>query len=299
MPTPSDRSATVPRERRSLFGNYRSEPPAPQALPAPTDAPRLRRGAPEDALARCFLHGALARAFDYPDPERWAWLRADSTLAALRAAVVRLCPDPRGSLSREFEALAAALAPDPFTAFHDDYVAAIGHAARGSSPINEIEYGDLRADPLFQPHRLADLAAFYRAFGMELGPEGGERHDHLAVELEFMAVLTGQEAHALAQRLPDDLLAVNLQAQRRFLREHLGRWCPAFARRLQGVVGERVLGQFARFLLAFVVEECRRLEVPSGAEDLHLRPADEAASLCDACGLAQSLPGNAAVAEPA
>ena len=63
---------------------------------------------------------------------------------------------------------AATFLPDGFDSFLNAYLAAFGHAARGSCPLNEIEYGDIKADPLFQPHRLADLAAFYRAFGLEV-----------------------------------------------------------------------------------------------------------------------------------
>ncbi len=192
--------------------------------------------------------------------------------------------------------MASRFVPSAFAEWHDDYVAAIGHAARGSSPINEIEYGDLKADPLFQPHRLADLGAFYRAFGMELRSEGGERHDHLSVQLEFMAVLAGQEAHALGLGATDEAIAVNRDAQRLFMREHLGRWSPAFARRLRAAVGDGLLGRFTNLLLAFVESECRRLEIPAGAEDLLLRPADEGAALCDSCGIAQRLPGTAPAA---
>ena len=62
--------------------------------------------------------------------------------------------------------------------------------------MNEIEYGDAQADPLFQPHRLADLAAFYRAFGLELAADAAERQDHLCIELEFMSVLAAKEGYA-------------------------------------------------------------------------------------------------------
>jgi hypothetical protein len=46
--------------------------------------------------------------------------------------------------------------------------------------------------------------------------------------------------------------------------------------------------------LAFVEAECHRRGIKPGSEDLLLRPADEAASLCDGCGLAQALPGTPA-----
>jgi hypothetical protein len=91
-------------------------------------------------------------------------------------------------------------------------------------------------------------------------------------------------------------LAVCREAQRKFLREHLGRWTPAFARRLHRIVGDGPLGALAVFTLAFIQLECRRLGVTSGSEDLLLRPADAAASLCDGCGLSHALPGTATAA---
>lgn len=299
-------SETAPRERRSLFPNYNAgagercptsslEPVMAGVPPGPD--PRLERPIRRDPLAvpvsRCFLHQLLARAFEYPSPATWAWLTHSDTRTVLEAAGRILEDDADAPLRRAVAEAASTLEPRLFEGFHDDYVAAIGHAARGSSPINEIEYGEPRADPLLQPHRLADLAAFYRAFGLEPAPDGGERQDHLAVELEFMAVLTGQEAHAVEHRLADDVLAANLDAQRIFLREHLGRWSPTFARRLVAMVGDGVLRTVARLLLAFVESECRRAGVAAGSDDVTLRPADEGAMLCESCGIHQTLPGGA------
>jgi hypothetical protein len=58
-------------------------------------------------------------------------------------------------------------------------------------------------------------------------------------------------------------------------------------------VGDGPLGALAVFTLAFIQLECRRLAITPGSEDLLLRPADTAASLCDGCGLGHALPGAA------
>ena len=338
MPIPSKTAPVTvdlaPRIRRSVFNNYRpnaddqSTDPAirtaPSAPPQPPDraAPAAQEQSPTppapghpgqpqararlsdlpptapSALARSFLHQFLAHAFEYPTLATWAWISDPSIHHAALAASVHLGTPSDHPLPRHLQSLLEQLRPEHFNAFHDDYIVAIGHAARGSCPINEIEYGDLKADPLFQPHRLADLAAFYRAFGLELGPDAGERHDHLSVQLEFMAVLTAQEACAGASHESAGSADVCLTAQRKFLREHLGRWTPAFARRLQRAIGPGPLASLARFTLAFVESECRRFNLDPGSEDLLLRPADAQASLCDSCGLAQSLPGAPALPIP-
>ena len=71
--------------------------------------------------------------------------------------------------------------------------------------------------------RLADLAAFYHAFGLEVAEDAGERHDHLCLELEFMCVLAAKEAYAHEHQLDAEQLAQCRDAQKTFLREHLGR----------------------------------------------------------------------------
>jgi TorA maturation chaperone TorD len=160
--------------------------------------------------------------------------------------------------------------------------------------MNEIEYGDIQADPLFQPHRLADLAAFYAAFGLEMAPDAAERHDHISIELEFMCVLAAKEAYALEHQLDGEQAALCREAQKKFLREHLGRWTPAFTRRLARMAGETTLGALANFAREFITEDCARSKVSPGSEDLLLRPIDESSeSLCASCGITNLPPGAA------
>lgn len=178
---------------------------------------------------------------------------------------------------------------EDFAAAH---VVCFGHTVRGDCPMNEIEYTDLKADPLFQPHRLSDLGAFFAALGLELAPDGAERIDHISIELEFMTVLAAKEAHAVDHQSGDDALAAVRDAQRKLLREHLGRWSLAFARRLARMAQGTTLGAMANLLGEFVKSECGRLKVPPGSEDLLLRPVDGTAErVCDSCGLQTHLPG--------
>ncbi len=221
-------------------------------------------------------------------PAGWRWLARQQTINSLRTANAFVGPN----LLPSAEKLINALRPESAGSFRDAYIAAFGHAARGGCPINEIEYGDIKADPLFQPHRLADLAAFYRAFGLEVSESAGERHDHICLELEFMCVLAAKEAYALEHQLATDQLALCREAQKNFLREHLGRWMPAFTRRLAATTGDPTLLALAEFTRVFVESECTRFGVKGGSEDLLLRPVDEAAeSMCAACGINQLPPG--------
>jgi len=279
-----------------VFGNYAATTGPEGSLVESDPAGRVLSAAvgggdPELASARSFVFQVLARTFDYPVADVWAWLCSPGVRGGIAVAARCIEPPATGPLQTAAEALADACRPEAFDPFHEAYVTAIGHAARGACPANEIEYGDLKADPLFQPHRLADIAAFYRAFGLERGAVSDERLDHISVELEFMAVLSAQEATLLGSAPASEALAVCREAQRRFLREHLGRWTPAFTRRLQRAVTGSPLAAVAAFTLAFIESECRQAGVTAGSEDLLLRPADTAASLCDGCGLQNLPPG--------
>ena len=313
MPTPSrqGQSATAENRRpesewaartvkppRSVFGNYSlSEPPAPATT---TSAAHRPAGAPGEfslqsaidaAMARAAIYRFLAQAYEDPTEHGWARL-VEVDAPQLLAPAIRTLEASSPTLAESAAALQSQLRPAAFDEFLTAYLAAFGHAARGRCPLNEIEYGDLKADPLFQPHRLADLAAFYRAFGLEVAADADERQDHICLELEFMCVLAAKGAFALEHQLEPEELSLCRDAQKRFLREHLGRWAPAFARRLARMAGETPLEALAKLLRCFVETECARVGVSPGSEDLLLRPVDEAAeSMCDACGVAQPLPG--------
>lgn len=305
MPTPSEptqraaRGARSERAPRSVFGNFKSEisdlkwePVTPPQAPMPGLPAQSLQSAIDTAVARAFLHGWLARAFTYPDARDWPWLTDEATVATFTSAVRSLALDEGDSLRRRADALLAQLREDRFEDFQTGYIDIFGHAARGTCPLNEIEYGDLKADPLFQPHRLADLAAFYEAFGVEMAGDSGERLDHISVELEFLSVLAAKEAYALEQQLDDEELALCRDAQRQFLREHLGRWTPAFTRRLARLAGGGLLAALARFTRELVEADCRRFNITAGSEDLFLRPVDEAGeSLCASCGIRSLPPG--------
>jgi DMSO reductase family type II enzyme chaperone len=252
----------------------------------------------ELASSRAFIHRWLAAAYTYPDAESWNWLWQPQTQLALNIAVaaVGAASPPRLSFPAA-TVRGGDAAPTDLESIQSAYRAAFGHTVRGDCPPHEIEYGELKADPLFQPHRLADIAAFYKAFGMEIAPDAKDRPDFIAAEFEFMAVLCAKECYALENNLPAEQLALCRDAQRDFLRDHLARWTPAFTRRVERLTASHYLRALAVFTREFILSECKRAGAPSGNEDLNLRPADVAGeTMCDSCGVADAnFPG--AIAE--
>jgi TorA maturation chaperone TorD len=104
---------------------------------------------------------------------------------------------------------------------------------------------------------LADIAGFYRAFGVKIQ---GDRPDHMVAELEFFSLVTVAEAAARSTGA-DDQAEVAASAARSFLRDHLGRWLDAFATRVLEVDPPLVWGPIAAAAASMVRSETRRRNV--------------------------------------
>jgi DMSO reductase family type II enzyme chaperone len=150
----------------------------------------------------------------------------------------------------------------------------------------ETEYG--LPHEFRQSQELADICGFYRAFGLKPGGLLRERPDHLAVELEFMYVLALKEAYAASNGVVEHA-EVCVEATRRFLGEHLGRWIDLFARSLARNGGVEPYLVLAHFAAAFVHHHADRLGVqtqPSPKERLQHTPFDPDFS-CAGCAVVE------------
>ncbi|HXE72491.1 MAG TPA: molecular chaperone TorD family protein [Candidatus Nitrosotenuis sp.] len=185
---------------------------------------------------RAALYRYLARAFSYPDPEILAWIRRVGfpagcqvplpTLEEMRATYggLMLCQGPEGAVA---------------------------------SPLHECSYtpeGRLAA-----PQEMADVAGFYRAFGMGL-PAGQDRPDHLCLEVDFVACLLSLEEQALARGWKERA-SICRRALRTFLRDHLGRWTAPLAERLTRLVPGSIYPALASLLATLVAQDMHRLGV--------------------------------------
>jgi TorA maturation chaperone TorD len=82
-----------------------------------------------------------------------------------------------------------------------------------------------------QSHVMGDIAGFYKAFGVELSKDIHERLDHLSVEFEFMHFLTYKESYSRCHD-GSEKTEIVVDAQKKFVKNHIGRWVPLFCRML-------------------------------------------------------------------
>lgn len=237
----------------------------------------------EQSLARALIYRFIAAGYRYPEgavPSAMYEQReaVSEALAVLHDSSDRRLAEGQANLTRVAERSTSA-------ELEKEYVSLFSHSIQGLCPLYGAEYGE-SDERLQQPHELSDLLAFYRAFGLKLGEGIHERVDFIAVESDFMAFLCAKQAYAQEQN--DDALAdITVDAQQKFLRDHLGRWAPALARRvIDNSSGDSFYNALARFTLAYITGDCQLLEVKPGKEHLKLRLPLSEEDACLDCPMA-------------
>ncbi|MCC7518621.1 MAG: molecular chaperone TorD family protein [Verrucomicrobiae bacterium] len=254
-------------------------------MPTRSDSPAAASSAVAVAAARAFAYRFLSETFAYPEAEGWVWAQAKETGETLARAAADAWPD-HPEIRKAAEEAVHALREVSLEAARADHLRAFGYTIRGACPPHEIEYGDTKADALFRPHRLADLASLYRVFGLEMREEIRERLDHLAIECEFASLLAARTAHAAQEGHAEGQESCE-SAWKLFLGEHLGRWTPSFVSRLGRGGTAPWLQRAAAFLMAVVRVECAALGLQPGSAEIELVSYDEDddAFCAEKCGL--------------
>ena len=251
-------------------------------------------------LARECLYRFLAAALGDPYAETWcAVLNPENQRLAREAA--DLLRAEAGGVSIVLDR--GELAPDgldldplldelrrPVDELRAEYDRVFGLVVSRECPPYETEYHP-SSETFFRSQQLADIAGFYRAFGLDPAKKRPERPDHIALELEFMAFLLMKKRIAQESVAGDpdatEHASVCDDAQRNFFRDHLAWWLPAFAMGLRRRAGHGLYAELARVLAALVPVEGRRLEVvvPKRIAQPELIEQPEEQSGCAACPL--------------
>jgi TorA maturation chaperone TorD len=212
-------------------------------------------------LARECLYRFLAAALTDPAVDGWGLLLdADSGRVAAHAAELLRADAGDGPAALGF----GELPPDDLdlapllaelgrpraeqTALYDRV---FGLVPSRECPPYETEY-HAGAEPFFLAQQLADVAGFYRAFGLEPARGSPERPDHLALELEFVAILLTKKRLADGAPNGGELARVCAEAEAAFFRDHLAWWVPSFATGLRRKAGDGFYAAVARALAALM-----------------------------------------------
>lgn len=205
---------------------------------------RLHTPSIESTLQRAAVYDLLARSIAYPDGATFA-----SLLETAEAAAPLLAGTP-----------AEAILPLIDVADQEELKAShIRIFTLSCSPdCPTFETAFLSNDPSQQTARMADIAGFYRAFGVDPATPGF-RPDDISVELEFMGYLCRKEVHA-TEHLGAPRVGQVRRAQRMFLKEHLGRWGAPLGRRIAfRSPGERFYFAVGDAMSDWLDAECERL----------------------------------------
>jgi TorA maturation chaperone TorD len=237
------------------------------------------------ALCRSALYDALAGGFCPPTPASLSRLVAPEARRILQQAAAVLDAAWDTQLLPSLRDLHTRYGADTLPLLQARFAQLFGHTARGPVPAYETEYGE---DALFLPmHEMSDVGGFLQAFGLRLAPVAHERVDHISTECEFVYFLACKQAYALAHGDLDMQQAVQ-HATRLFLRDHLGRWAPAFGARLAREDPAGFYGTLGRLCQTVVSADCTQHGVAVGPETLRLRtPCMAEAPM--ACGNADEL----------
>ena len=237
------------------------------------------------ALCRSALYEALALGFRPPTVETRARLASAEAASALADAAAVLDGERDTDLAQIVRRLVPSSLPPSVEALEASYRNLFGHTARGRVPPYETEYGE--DSPFLPAQEMSDLAAFFRAFGLALRPAGHERIDHISCVCEFLLFLARKEAYGL-ERGDQATREETRRAARLFLRDHLGRFAPAFGNRLAREDPGGFYGALGELCAAFVTQECAWAHVAAGPEVLRLR-SPSGADAPMACGTGEQL----------
>lgn len=212
-----------------------------------------------NAIRRAQVYRFLADAFLHPTEN---WLEdlplLDDVLRDLNAAL----QFEVGSLKFEVGSLKFEVRGLELPALQAEHRRAFGLAG---SLCYETELG--LPNEFRQSQELADIAGFYRAFGFAVGGAVRERPDHVAAELEFMHVLALKEAYAAENGVAEHV-EICVDAQRKFLQDHLARWVGPLAEALERSAGTGPYVALARLAADFVQADARRLGAQIEARSL-------------------------------
>ncbi|MBW2245445.1 MAG: molecular chaperone TorD family protein [Deltaproteobacteria bacterium] len=208
-------------------------------------------------LDRARVYRGLAQLFRAPDAE-WIRTTRDRDLPELCQALERLTKDD--DLVGEARTVCDLFEDTGVEKLRRGHQRAFDESSgTRCAPTEMDQLGGAPQLELTRTFEMADVAGFYKAFGVE-AREGAERGDHIVTELEFMNLLAVKQAIALQDEGEGEHSEVCRNASRAFLRDHLGRWAPRLGECLAAANGDPIYSSAGRLLGGFVAFDAEKID---------------------------------------
>ncbi len=204
-------------------------------------------------LTRSSMYQVLSACFLYPTEKNLTMLKTPDIQEYQKELMLCYERDESAELNRCFGEVLEAFAATSIETLQSEYQRIVGHTMSKECPLYETQYG---ASQVFQQvQELGDIQGFYRAFGLDTSDIEKERCDHVSVELEFMHFLLYKQAYAMENH-GDEKAQICVDAQKKFLKEHVGKWVPLFS-----VLFARKAGEGFYSAVSALTKEFLRLEM--------------------------------------
>lgn len=232
-------------------------------------------------IARMNVYQFLSQAFIYPEDEFHSAFMEEDFEKELKSCFNSLDKISRNSIIDEkINLLVSSARNFSLENMQAEFSRIFGHSISTECPPYETEYGKSH---VFQKSQgLGDIAGFYKAFGLETSDKAKERPDHISMELEFMYFLIFKENYARENSKAEESEICN-DAQKKFMKDHLGTWLPLFTRLLSEKAGDGfykslavLADNFIRCEVDFFKIEPEEIKELGSLKDLD----DDACSLC-------------------
>ena len=135
----------------------------------------------------------------------------------------------------------------------------IGHGNNGRSAAYPFESVHTSEKRLLMQDARDEVLAIYRANLLKKGEEWNDCEDHIALEFEFMQVMSERTAKALKEGKEDEAVEM-LKTQRAFVGQHLANWVPMFVSDIKYFSQTDLYIGAGELLLGFVQTEVEALD---------------------------------------
>lgn len=195
-------------------------------------------------VQRANVYGFLAQVFAYPRRETFEILSREKISEAFDRLDEKFVT--------QAHQLIELLRTMGYEKVCEEYVQIFGHVISAECPPYETSYGE--AHVFQQTQEMADIAGFYRAWGIDIATDAHDRLDHISAECEFMSFLLLKLDYSLSKG-EKEVEEICLDSSKKFLKEHLGKWTPIFSALVMRKSSGGLYHKAAKFLKEFIEKE--------------------------------------------